>query len=77
LKVYHKIPLTESSTQESIIQEMLTAALPLSVPFTADTQALLNTIPIYSHALAFYDINGGDDIFLDNLIMVVPKFKGK
>jgi hypothetical protein len=56
---------------------MLTAALPLSVPFTADTQALLNTIPIYSHALAFYDINGGDDAFLDNLIMVVPKFKGK
>jgi hypothetical protein len=42
-----------------------------------DTQALLNTIPVSSHALAFYDANGGDDLFLDNLILLAGKYKGR
>lgn len=80
--IYYKVhfpdsPSSSLKAMKNITDQLLLVSLPLSLPFTLDTHALINTIPIFNHALAFYDVRGSDDTFLDMLMVLAPKFKGR
>lgn len=50
--------------------------MPLSMPMSSDVLPILSGLPVM-HALTFYDANGDDENFLDAVVSVMPKYKGK
>jgi hypothetical protein len=77
MQSYHKIELFNGITDEAIIQELLHYSLPVVIPLTSETKPLLQALPVKSHALAFYDVAGSDEVFLDTILTVAPQFKGR
>ncbi len=64
-------------SEDMITQQIIQHSLPIVIPLTFETKPLLQQLPVKSHALAFYDVSGSDELFLDTLLMVAPLFKGR
>jgi hypothetical protein len=60
-----------------MIDLILKYSMPLSLNYCQQTLAILQTLPVEAHALAFFDSSGSDDIFLDQLMTIMSEFKGR
>lgn len=74
--VYHTISLSTYTQEEHILDELYLLSMPLSIPMNSEMMHILSSVPVM-HALTFYDANGDDDNFLDAVLSVMPKFKGR
>eukprot|EP01040_Poterioochromonas_malhamensis_P018543 gene18543-21682_t len=74
--VYHTIALSTYTQEEHVLDELYLLSMPLSIPMNSEMMHILSSVPVM-HALTFYDANGDDDNFLDAVLSVMPKFKGR
>lgn len=75
--VYHTLYLEDDMTEQILLEHLMRFTLPLSLPFSAGSLPILQSLPVAAHALAFYDATGTDDAFLDALMDVMVQYKGQ
>lgn len=67
----------EEVGEGSMLRAVLSLSLPLSVPYTGEGRALLQAVPVQTHALAFHDAGGSDEAFLAQLRGVMADYRGR
>eukprot|EP01031_Cornospumella_fuschlensis_P029652 gene29652-35794_t len=84
--IYHIIQGEKLLTSESIYRALLSATLPLSLPYSTSTLPLLQSLPVPYHALIFYDGdedglgNSGiekDEKVVEMILSVLAEYKGR
>lgn len=77
VQTHHVLSFSNYKEIADIYQDLTPLVLPVSIPYTETTRATVQNLPIKQHVLCFYDVSGSDDLFLDNVLSVASKFKGK
>eukprot|EP00981_Chlorochromonas_danica_P006276 scaffold1348_cov184-Ochromonas_danica.AAC.3 len=75
--VYHLVSLSPNVTEEDLLRSLLAFSLPSSLPYTSETTALIDAIPVPTHAIAFYDGSGSDEVFLDSVVAAASDYRGR